>query len=170
MGRPTEKRKNKAVGLRISEDLWDFLASDGENVSEKIREILESYVKQNNSFVKQKEGFVIQKNSFVKQNEGSFVKQNENNVKQNSQIEIPEAIYKDFLAMAKCFGMKYENFMSEINKLLNEGSLYVDKGKVCSKDSRLNTESFFKKCEELGYAGKEQTVLDKLVKGMVVKK
>lgn len=87
----------------------------------------------------------------------------------NTQLMIPVRIYNDFLAMAKCFGMRYEIFMSEINRLLNEGNLYVDDGKLQSKDSRLKTEAFFKKCEELGCRGREQDVLDKLVKGMVKK-
>ena len=87
----------------------------------------------------------------------------------NTQLMIPERIYNDFLAMAKCFGMRYEIFMSEINRLLNEGNLYVDDGKLHSKDSRLKTEAFFKKCEELGCKYREQDVLDKLVKGMVKK-
>lgn len=169
MGRPTEKRKNKAVGLRISEDLWGFLAAEDGNVSEKIREILESYVKQNGSFVKQNNSFVIQKKGFVKQKNDSFVKQNENNVKQNSQIEIPDAVYKDFLSMAKCFGMTYEDLMCDIDFLMNEGFLYIDGKRLHSMDSRLNTEAFFKKCEELGCKDREQAVLDKLVKGMVKK-
>lgn len=162
MGRPTEKKKNKAVGLRISEDLWAFLATEDGNVSEKIREILESYVKQNGSFV-------IQKNSFVKQKTDSFVKQNESNVKQNSQIEIPDAVYKDFLSMSKCFGMTYEDLMCDIDYLMNEGYLFIDGKRLQSMDSRLNTEAFFKKCEELGCKDREQAVLDKLVKGMVKK-
>ena len=173
MGRPTEKRKNKAVGLRISEDLWAFLAAEDGNVSEKIREILESYVKQKGSYVKQNEGFVKQKtDSFVKQNAKNVVNNSVNTTYEsvNTQLMIPERIYNDFLVMAKCFGMRYEIFMSEINRLLNEGNLYVDDGKMHSKDSKLNTEAFFKKCEELGCRGREQDVMDKLVKGMVVKK
>lgn len=163
MGRPTEDPKRRVIGVRISEEISAFLEKEGRKKSEIIREAIESYVKQNDSFVKQKKGF-------VKQNESSFVKQNGNNVKQNTQEELPDGMYKDFLSMAKCYGMTYVVLMGQINDLINNGSIYIDNGKMITKDSRLNTDSFFKKCEELGYSGKEQAVLDKLVKGMVVKK
>lgn len=87
----------------------------------------------------------------------------------NTQLMIPDAVYKDFLSMAKCFGMTYEDLMCDIDYLMNEGYLFIDGKRLQSMDSRLNTEAFFKKCEELGCKDREQAVLDKLVKGMVKK-
>lgn len=70
MARPTDEVKNHIVKCRIGDELYGKLK--GDNISDILRNALESYVTHNNSFVPQE-------NNNVTQNEDSFVTQKKEN-------------------------------------------------------------------------------------------
>ena len=121
MGRPTEDRKDKTVKLRINAELYEEIASKGENISETIRDLIKKGL---NSFVPQKnqakEGFVPQKTP----KNDSFVPQNSNNsVPQNF---IRKETQEDIERMCHLCGISTELFFDEVDRLFNEGKLEVD--------------------------------------------
>ena len=106
MGRPTEERKDRAIKLRISEDLYSVLRTRGGNLSETIREILKNAGSENEKA-----------NSSVPQNNYS-------------------ASIKELEGMASCSGLSVEELITGMLDLLESGDILIQNGKlgVCTSD------------------------------------
>ena len=87
--------------------------------------------------------------------------------KQSGCGSIPKNIYDDLMSMVKTFGMTYEQFMTEIDRFLNDGYIVNDGGSPRTIDSKLDTSEFVAKCEELGIKD-YQLMFDRIVKQIKV--
>lgn len=124
MGRPTDDRKEKTVKVRLNTELYEEIASRGENISATIRELikkgLDSFVPHKNPV---KEGFVPQKTT----KNDSFVPQKEvNTVNFVPQNFIRKETQEDIERMCHLCGISTELFFDEVDRLFNEGKLEVD--------------------------------------------
>lgn len=150
MARPTNEKKGRLVQLRISEELYEKLAKQGENLSETIREILKS-------------DFVVQEN----REKDVFCKTEP----QKPDIydclpafgDIPDEIVKDIKSMIHLWGMSESKFFSELDEALNDGRVDVEGGKVVGHDG-LDLTRFYEKCRDMN--AKPQDVIDKIVRSM----
>lgn len=121
MARPTDEKKEKTVKLRISEELYNDLASKGANLSETIRKIL--------------------KDSFVPQNKVA---------KSEKILEAsPNEDMKEIESMANFFGMTGNDLLKEVCEGLTEGVLTIENGKIAGVPD-INLEDFKDTCHEMG--------------------
>lgn len=81
--------------------------------------------------------------------------------------EISADLYKHIMSMVSTYGMTYEEFMRIIDDFLEKCFISNDGKETYTVDSRLDTSSFMKKCDEYGIKD-YQGVFDKMVKTMKV--
>lgn len=119
MARPTDEVKNHIVKCRIGDELYGKLK--GDNISDILRNALESYVTHNNSFVPQEKDNVTQ-NKVVSANVGLL-----SDLPFDVEIEL-----KDTLRMVELSSSKEEVplFLKDLHDRLESGELQIKNGKL----------------------------------------
>ena len=119
MARPTDEVKNHIVKCRIGDELYGKLK--GDNISDILRNALESYVAHNNNFVPQEKNNVTQ-NKVVSANVGLL-----SDLPFDVEIEL-----KDTLRMVELSSSKEEVplFLKDLHDRLESGELQIENGKL----------------------------------------
>ena len=104
MARPTDEIKNHVVKCRIGDDLYSKING---NVSDVIRNALESFVTQNEN------------------NDRGFVTQNDLGL---SDADIESL--KDIQVMCAFFDVELSDFIQSLQEKMNEGDISVERGQI----------------------------------------
>ena len=175
MARPTDDPKHYRINLRVNKEMNEKLNNlsriEEKSVAEYVRGLLE-----NKELERYKQKFSVLSTRVRKEAHEYF--QNEQYTaleivpigycdKQSECGSIPKNIYDDLMSMVKTFGMTYEQFMTEIDRFLNDGYIVNDCGSLKTIDSKLDTSEFVAKCEELGIKD-YQSMFDRIVKQIKV--